>query len=194
MAVRDTIQIGHPALKAKNKKVSNFADPKIKQVIKDLRDTMRKNELIGIAGPQIAENYQIFVTEPRETKTRPKDQTDIFRVYINPTITVFSDDQVIIFEGCGSVLHGQLFGPVKRPKIVTIEAFNEKGKLFRLTSDGILARVIQHEYDHLHGIEFLEKISDYKQMMTVDYYIQTIKPNSEYQKLSQIHKIHHMYV
>lgn len=194
MAVRTTIQIGHPALKAANQQIQDFANPKLKQLIKDLADTMRDNELIGIAAPQIAENFEVFVTEPRETKTRTADQADVFRVYINPVLVATSKEESLIYEGCGSVLNGQLFGPVVRPRQITIEAFDELGKKFRLTTDGILARVIQHEYDHLHGIEFLEKVSDYKQMMTYDYYVQTIKNQPQHLRASKITIIEHAFV
>ena len=172
MSVRQTIQIGHPSLQAENKPIADFSDPKVKQVICDLRDTMMNEGLIGMAAPQIAENYQIFVTEPRETDSRPKDQSDIFRVYINPRIVKFSRKKTIIFEGCGSVLHGELFGPVLRPKQITIHAFDEKGKKFRLICDGILARVIQHECDHLDQTEFIENVFDYKELMVKEYYVQ----------------------
>lgn len=186
MPVRQTIQIGHPALKATNKKITNFDDSKLKSLVDDLVDTMRDAGLIGIAAPQVAENYKVFVTEPRETKTRSKDQADELRIYINPKIVEVSDKQVIIYEGCGSILNGQLFGPVSRPQIITIEAFDLVGKQFRFTADGILGRVIQHEYDHLQGIEFLEKICDYKKMMTVEHYLEQVKPDPEHIKVSTI--------
>ena len=194
MPARQTIQIGHPALKAKNKPLRYGDSTKVEQLITDLRDTMRQNELVGIAAPQISENYTIFVTEPRETKTRSKDQSDEFRVYINPTIVEFSPEEVVIFEGCGSVLNGQLFGPVQRPKQITIEALDQNGKRFRLTCDGILARVIQHEYDHLQGVEFLEKVSDYKQMMIADYYIENVKNTPNHLAACHISIIQHEFV
>ncbi len=178
MAVQDTIQIGHPALKAKNKKIANFSSKKLQQLITDLKDTMISNNLIGMAAPQIAQNFQVFVTQPRKTQSRP-DAQDEFRVYINPIITHYSKKTNCIYEGCGSVLHGQLFGPVIRPQTITIEAFDEAGRKFRLACDGILARVIQHEYDHLRGIEFLEKISDYRKMMTGDYYRERIRDRKD---------------
>ena len=149
MAIKQTLQIGDPRLKAENKKVADFNDPVVKQVIQDLVDTMHQNELIGMAAQQIGYNWKIFVTEPRETETRPADQADELRVYINPVIVDFSGEESVIYEGCGSVLNGALFGPVKRPKEITIEAYDQNGKNFRMTCDGILARVIQHEYDHL---------------------------------------------
>lgn len=183
---RDTLQIGDPRLKAENQVVKDFNDPKVKQVVDDLVETMVANDLIGIASPQIGENFKIFVTQPRKTEARPEDQTDELRVYINPEIVNFSDEQTIIFEGCGSVLHGNLFGPVKRPKIITIDAFDLNGKKFRFKTDGILARVIQHEYDHLSGIEFTEKISDYKKLMAREFYIANIKNSPEQKSASVI--------
>jgi len=73
-----------------------------------------------------------------------------------------------VYEGCGSVAHGELFAPVKRPKTITVEAYDKKGQKFRLVCDGLLGRVIQHEYDHLSGIEFTEKILDYRKIMSRD--------------------------
>jgi len=188
MAVRETLQIGDPRLKALNRKILGFEHSVIKQVVADLVETMKANELIGMAAPQIGENYQVFITEPRETKTRPPDQTDELRVYINPKIVEYSPEESIIYEGCGSVCQGQLFGPVKRPREITIEAHDVTGKKFRLTCDGILARVIQHEYDHLQGIEFTEKIFDYKKLISPDYYLKDIKGSKEQTEASQVTK------
>lgn len=186
MSVRTVIQIGDPKLKVKNTPIVDFHDPSVEQVIADLIETMRANEIIGIAAPQIAENVMIFVTEPRETKTRSKDQSDELRIFINPKIIGESKEKSIIYEGCGSVLHGQLFGPVERPNTITIEAYDKTGKRFRFTANGILGRVIQHEYDHLHGVEFTEKISDYKKLMTVEHYIEFIKNESWHSKACEI--------
>ncbi len=182
--VRKTLQMGDPRLKAINQKVVNLNDPKIDQIINDLTETMRATGLVGMAAPQIGENYKIFVTEPRETETRPLDQSDILRVYINPEITFYSEDQVIIYEGCGSVAKATLFGPVKRPKEITIQAQGKDGKIFELTTDGLLSRVIQHEFDHLSGIEFTEKIVDYTKMMDVELYRENIKNLSEQKQAS----------
>lgn len=186
MAVRETLQIGNPLLKAKNQKVADINDPKIKQVIQDCIDTMRANELIGIAAPQIGENFRIFVTEPRETDIRPKDQSDDLRTYINPNMTWSSDEQIEIWEGCGCVAHATLFAPVIRPKIITIEATDINGKKFQLKADGILGRVMQHEYDHLDGIEFVEKIKDLKRITSKEFYIKLIKPLPEVKQSSII--------
>ncbi|KKQ34387.1 MAG: Peptide deformylase [Microgenomates group bacterium GW2011_GWA2_37_6] len=181
MAARKVIQAGHPNLKKTNKEIKKFKSKVLKKLIKDLRDTMYKTGLIGIASPQIAKNYSVFVTHPRTTKARKLGKIDKLRVYINPKITFKSKAESIIYEGCGSVTDGAIFGPVSRPKGITVEALDEIEQKFRLTCDGILARVIQHEIDHLNGIEFLERVNDYSKIIAESYYRKTIR-NSRMQK------------
>ena len=189
MAIRKVIQIGDPRLKKKNKFIVDFSDTKLHTLIQDLKDTMNKTGLVGIAAPQIGENYCVFVTYPRNTKARNIGKEDIFRVYINSKITFLSQDEVIIYEGCGSVAKGLLFGPVKRPREITIEAYNEQGIKFSLTTDGLLSRVIQHEYDHMSGIEFTEKILDYKKLTSQSFYRKYIRDNEETKELLNITKV-----
>jgi peptide deformylase len=186
MAVRQILQIGDPRLKARNKRVINYRHPAIQKIISDMVDTMRANEMVGIAAPQIGKNWDIIVTEPRETKYRPQDQADELRVYINPQIINFSKTTNLIYEGCGCVVNGNLFGPVIRPQEIIIKAANLTEKKFTLRCDGLLARVIQHEYDHLSGIEFTEKISDYKKLLNRDFYFKFIKNSSPQIQASKI--------
>jgi peptide deformylase len=186
MAVRKTLQIGDPRLKSENKVVDNFKDPKIKKVIEDLKDTMVKNDLVGMAAPQIGYNFKIFITHPRKTKARKLLKSDKLRIYINPKIVKSSKEENIIYEGCGSVMKGKLFGPVKRPREITVEALDLKGKRFQLRCDGILARVIQHENDHMIGIEFTEKIYDYKKLLSREFYIKTVRNSEEQLQASNI--------
>lgn len=174
MAIRRRTFLGDPRLKGANKKIFSFKDKKLTQVITDLIETMHKVDLIGMAAPQIGENYQVFITEPRKTKSRAVDQADELRIYINPKITYYSPEKVTIYEGCGSV-PGNIFGPVERSKIVTVEAFDREGNKFQLRCDGLLARVIQHEYDHLQGIEFIEIVTDYKKLLNKRFYYKNIK-------------------
>jgi peptide deformylase len=178
MAVKETIQLGNPLLKAKNKVIENFVDPKVQQVIVDLVDTMHQVGLIGMAAPQIGENYMIFVTEPRATGNRSAENTDELRIYINPRLIEESIEETVIYEGCGSFKKTEQFGPVSRPKVVTVEAFDAHGKKFQLKCDGILARVIQHEYDHLQGITFNERVKSPTDMVTIKHYREKIKPSA----------------
>ena len=136
--------------------------------------------------PKIGENFRVFVTEPRETDARPADQADEFRVYINPKIVFRSKEEVVIWEGCGSVLNAKLFGPVKRPKMIEVEARDEKGDKFRFKADGILGRVIQHEQDHLDSSEFTEHVLDYSQLKAVEFYIKDEKNKPEHLEAQKI--------
>jgi len=179
MAIRELLQLGDEKLTNENLEIENFDDEKIKQVIIDLVDAMKEKGLVGIAAPQIGENFRIFITEPRETEFRSKDQTDELRIFINPKIIETSSEEVIFYEGCGSVARSQIFGPVSRPKTIKIEANNEKGEKFRIKCDGLLAKVIQHENDHLSGIEFIEKISDYTKLVSPEIYREKIKNSLE---------------
>lgn len=179
------VQAGDPRLKAKNKIITDFKSPKLKKLIKDLVDTMRKTDLIGIASSQIGENDMVFVTHPRNTGSRKLGKTDKLRIYINPKITYSSKAQNLIYEGCGSVADGAIFGPVLRSSEIEVEAFDENGQKFSLKTNGILARVIQHEYDHLQGVEFIQKVSDYSKIMVQKIYRTKIR-NSKLQKQNSL--------
>lgn len=185
MAVRKVLQIGDPLLKIKNLTVNKNEINNFKQLVDDLVDTMRSEDIIGIAAPQIGKNFKLFVTEVRPTEYRPNAMTDKLRVYFNPKIIKFSEEKSIIYEGCGSV-GKDFFGPVERPKEITIQAVDQNGKDFTLRCNGMLARVIQHEYDHLDGIEFIEKINDYKKVMNFEHFSNLIRTSDNQIKPSII--------
>ncbi|MBI2025954.1 MAG: peptide deformylase [Candidatus Levybacteria bacterium] len=187
MSVRKVIEAGNPLLKAKNKIVLDFKSPRVKKVIKDLIDTMPKASLIGIAGCQIGENYMIFVTHPRNTKARKLGKVDKLRIFINPKIVYKSKKTNLIYEGCGSV--ADIFGPVIRPEEIEVQAFDQNGQKFSLRANGILARVIQHEYDHLQGIEFIQKVSDYSKIVVKKYYVKQIRNSKQQLENSKTTKI-----
>jgi peptide deformylase len=189
VTVRRIVEAGNPKLKAKNKFVKNVRSLQVQKLIKDLSDTMYKTDLIGIAAPQIGENYLVFVTHPRNTGARKLVRADTLRVFINPKITFQSKAKSLIYEGCGSLDNGGIFGPVLRPKEVQVEAFDQNGQRFSLRADGILARVIQHEYDHLQQTEFIQKVSDYNKVVVQKYYrkyIRRSKPQIANSKTSKI--------
>ena len=160
MIVKNTTQVGNPLIRKKAKRV---ADPRAKttqRIIKNLIDSMQHHELLGMAAPQIGENSRIFVTEIRETKLRKGDSKkniDELRVFINPRILSFSKKEMVGWEGCGSVAFANLFGTVKRSASLVVEAMNENGEKFQIKAKDLLARVIQHEVDHLNGIVFTDR-------------------------------------
>lgn len=175
MIIKKITQAGNPILRRKAKPVTDINSSKTKKIIKNLIDTMRESVLVGISAPQIGQSFQIFVTEIRETINRSSKDKDDLRVFINPKIIKVSKKEAIGYEGCGSVGSAQIFGSVKRPSEVVVEAMNEKGEKFVLKAQTLLARVIQHELDHINGTLFTDKISDYKRIMS----------GEEYKKLSR---------
>jgi len=175
MVVENIIQIGNPILKKKSKKVIDLNCEETKRAIENLIDSMRHYNLVGMAAGQIGEKLKIFVTEIRKTPTRNPKEIDELRVFINPKIIWFSKKQVIMYEGCGSVANSNFFGPVKRSEKIKIKAIDENGKKFKLKAGGLLARVIQHEYDHLKGIVFVEKITDFKKVMSKNEYLKMVE-------------------
>jgi peptide deformylase len=178
MAVRTLLQAGDPGLKISVRNVRDISE--VTSLVTDLTDTMRKYDLIGIAATQIGEPYSVFITELRQTQYRALGQTDELRVFLNPGLADVSNETIEIYEGCGSVSDIGVFGPVVRPGRITVAAQDMKLRLFRLTCDGILARVIQHEIDHLHGIEFIEKVADPGLLIRNEEYVKRIKPDPTY--------------
>jgi peptide deformylase len=173
MSIQNTTQVGNKIIRTISITVSNPKSLAVRKTVKDLIDSMHKNELVGMAAPQIGKNIRIFVTEIRETKLRKGQgvkNVDLLRVFINPVITSVSKKSVKGWEGCGSVASANLFALVNRPTSLTIEALDENGVKFKLKADKLIARVIQHEMDHLNGVVFTDK-ADTKTYTSRDEYL-----------------------
>jgi peptide deformylase len=178
MIIKNATQVGNPIIRQKSKPVQKITSVQTKRIVRDLIDSMRHHQLVGMAAPQIGLNQRIFVTEIRKTKLRKKQslkEADVLRVFINPVIVSSSQGKVFGYEGCGSVAYAQIFGKVLRHEKLTIKAKNDLGKEFILEASGLLARVIQHEMDHLNGIVFLDRMTDTKTLMSRHEYLNKFK-------------------
>lgn len=170
MITKNITQIGNPVIRKISKKVTSITSLEVKKIIKDLIDSMRYYNLVGISAPQINHNLRIFVTEIRSTKNRNVNKLDNLKVFINPQILSLSKQKISGYEGCGSVSDANLFGLVNRPGSVIIKAQDINGSWFELKASGLLSRVIQHEYDHLNGILFVDKVTNTKSYMSGSEY------------------------
>ncbi len=177
MAIRKTVQAGNPVIRAKAQKVKLPLDKVNQRIITDLIDTMRATGLVGIAAPQIGKSVRIFVAEVRKINLR-KNSLIPLQIFINPEITETSKKQESDWEGCGSVASANLFAKVKRPEKVTVRAFDQNGEKFELETSGLLARIIQHENDHLNGILFTDK-ADLLTVMSREEYLKMRKLESK---------------
>lgn len=171
--IKQAVQIGNTIVRTKSKAVSDYTAAK--KIAKDLIDSMRYYNLVGMAAPQIGVNLRIFVSEIRDTNTRKKEPADPIRVFINPKIISSSSKKTVLYEGCGSVDYGALFGPVKRPSKIIVTAFDLKKRPFTLHATGLLAKVIQHEIDHLDGVLCIDKFMDTKKIMHREEYLKMKK-------------------
>ncbi len=163
MAIQPVSQVGERVIRSKAKKVLQKDRKALAVLVKNLIDTMHATDLIGIAAPQIGVSAQVFVTEIRKTKVRKHlSDADSLRVFINPVLTWASPKETTMDEGCGSVCHATLFGQVKRPAEVEIQALDENFQPFTVRAKGLLAKCLQHEYDHLQGVVILDKFTDTK--------------------------------
>ena len=120
---------------------------------------MHAGKGIGLAGPQVGELKRLFVTHV---------EGDVPRVFINPQIIQTSNEQNVFEEGCLSI--PAMYADVERPVAVTVQAWNERGRPFTLDAEDLLARVIQHEFDHLNGILFLDHLDDKKRNRIINLY------------------------
>ena len=172
MSIKKAVQIGNKIIRKKSAAVKDVSSKDVQKTIKDLVDSMRHNNLVGMAAPQIGKNYRIFVSEIRKTTYRKNiDKNDCLKIFINPKITWQSKKQADGYEGCGSVVSAQLFGSVKRATSIICEALDENGRPFKIKASGFLARIIQHEIDHLGGVVFIDRVSDTRTLLDKQTYI-----------------------
>lgn len=143
--VLDIVKLGEDILRQKAQPVAEVND-EIRQLAEDMFETMIEADGVGLACPQIGKNLRMFVLIADD---------DVRRVFINPQIIKTSEELGDYDEGCLSI--PQVYETIKRPVRVTVQALNEQGKPFTLDADGLLARIIQHEYDHLDGIVFIDR-------------------------------------
>jgi len=145
---------GDKILRKKAVKVNN-ADNEVLMLVKDLFETMRNANGVGIAANQVGSNKSIFVIDISMVEGYEKIKPIAF---INPKIVYRSSETVIMEEGCLSI--PLLKADVERPEFIKIVYNDTNLKEQTLEADDFLARVIQHEYDHLKGILFTDKVDD----------------------------------
>ena len=155
MAILDIVTFPEPLLRLKSKQVTKF-DAELQTLIENMFETMRAAPGVGLAAPQIGESLRLVVveyTEDEDENAKPKKY-----VLVNPEITKRSDEMVTDIEGCLS-LPG-LAGMVERHEAVTVKAKNRFGKPLKINAEGWLARIFQHEIDHLEGVLYIDRAEE----------------------------------
>ncbi len=157
---KQLITLPNPHLRERSKKVGFMGD-EVRQLVTDMEaatlewEDGRDHEVgVALAAVQIDELWRVVVI-----RSNFDDKTDrTFRVFINPEITKYEGEMVADYEGCLSIKN--VYGLVPRHSKVRVKALGLDGKEIRLTAEGFLARVFQHEIDHTNGIVFIDHIKD----------------------------------
>jgi peptide deformylase len=157
MAVLPLHLLGSPVLRERSREVQ-AVDDEVRAFVDAMFETMDANKGVGLAANQVGKAVRVAVIDADEKRI----------TLINPRITKVGDEREAEEEGCLSI--PEIFAEVTRPLTVTLEALDRDGKPYTLEADGLLARAIQHEIDHLDGILFLDHLGPMKRQMLLRKY------------------------
>lgn len=157
MAVREIITPQNPTLRKKARKVTEFDNPKLQQLIDDMVDTLLDAPGVGLAAPQVAESQRVIVVrlpDDEESKEEYGKDAGVLYIVANPEIVRQSREMVDGMEACLSI--PGYYGSVPRHSAVTVRGQDRHGSEIRIKARDWLARVFQHEIDHLDGVLFID--------------------------------------
>ncbi len=156
MALRKIVTLPDAVLRRRAHTVTKF-DKNLQTLIDDMIETMRDAPGVGLAAPQIGLSERIIVVEYYEREEDEEKEDAPKKVYalLNPEIVKKSEETLIGIEGCLSI--PGLVGDVERHATIQVKGFNRHGKPMKLKAQGWLARIFQHEIDHLNGILFTDR-------------------------------------
>jgi peptide deformylase len=169
MSILKVARMGHPVLRTKARALDRgeVKSPAVQQLIDDMIDTMFEYHGVGLAAPQVHESMRIFVASLSDTNE--DDDTDAEPlVVINPEITIVNAETVDDWEGCLSI--PEIRGRVPRPRAVKLRALNRKGDRVEVNATEYSARVLQHEFDHLDGVLFFDRMRSLESLTFLDEY------------------------
>ncbi|HVC61289.1 MAG TPA: peptide deformylase [Acetobacteraceae bacterium] len=162
MAILKIARMGHPVLLQRCEPVPDPGAPEIRRLVADMMETMEDAPGVGLAAPQVHVPLRLFVF--RVPGARREDDPDDLplgnTVLINPELELLSDDRVLNWEGCLSI-PGLRAGVPRSPR-VRYRGMDCDGNLREREASGFHARIVQHEYDHLDGILYTMRVTDFR--------------------------------
>lgn len=169
MAIRKVSRMGHPVLRQRAAEISpaQMQSSQMQRLIDDMIETMIDYEGIGLAAPQVFEPLRLIVLGNPDAD--PQDEAAIpLTVLFNPQFTTLSPERLDAWEGCLSI--PQLRGVVPRSTAVEVRGYDREGQAVELEAEGLFARVLQHEIDHLDGVLFLDRMADLQTLTFLEEY------------------------
>ena len=170
------IQLGDPILRSPAQLVDNIRDRRIQKLIDDLITTVGQANGVGIAAPQVAESYRLFIVASRPNPRYPNAPVMEPTVMINPRILAHSTEVVKGWEGCLSI--PGIRGFVPRFAAIEVEYTDRHGKSQKQAFTDFVARIFQHEHDHLDGIVFVDRLESTLDIITEQEYQKLITQES----------------
>jgi peptide deformylase len=163
MSILKVARMGHPVLRTRAREVdpTEVRTAAFQKLIDDMIETMAEYEGIGLAAPQVHESVRLFVAG-----VEGKGENLKVVPFINPVIMPIGEDEAEDWEGCLSI--PEIRGKVPRAREVLIKALDRRGKPFELMLKNFPARVVQHETDHLDGVLFFDRMSDFTTLTYLD--------------------------
>jgi peptide deformylase len=166
MAVLKVAKLGNPVLRqiAKQVDLKELADEQgeLQDFIDDMIDTMREEDGVGLAAPQVNRSLQIVVLEYENNERYPDESSIPVTVLVNPVLSDYAEEKVLGWESCLSLVDFR--GMVPRSTSVTLKAYDRDGDRIEKRTTGFEAVVLQHEIDHLNGKVFLDRMEDLTQL------------------------------
>jgi len=180
MAVRKVLRMGHPVLRRPADPIDPAAIEafETRLLIADMIDTLHDYGGIGLAAPQVGESVRIAIVEIPAGGSRYGDVPEMpLTVFFNPTITVLDAESRGFWEGCLSV--PGLRGFVERPQKIRVDYLDVDGKGQSIELEGFLATVFQHEFDHLDGKLYVDRISDTRLLAFDEEFLRYLAPSGD---------------
>ena len=168
MEVLSVAQLGNQVLRCQAQPINNIWDENVQRLIDNLITTVIKTNGVGIAAPQVSSSERLFIVASRPNLRYPNAPEMEPTPMINPEIISHSEDIVKGWEGCLSV--PGIRGLVPRYRLIEVQYLNREGQLQRQKLTDFVARIFQHEYDHLEGMVFLDIVESTQDLMTEDEY------------------------
>lgn len=164
--------LGNPVLRKKAKTITNIRDLKIQQLIDDLLATVMDINGVGVSAPQVYQSYRVFIVASHPNPRYPSAPLMKPTPIINPVILSHNDTKEKGWEGCLSILG--LRGLIPRYTQIHVEYSDRNGKRMMRTFSDFIARIFQHEYDHLDGILFTDRVESNKDLISEKEYFKML--------------------
>jgi len=171
--IRQIAQLGQPVLREAAGNITNPTDPAVQALIDDMLVTVADANGVGIAAPQVFESLSLFIVASSPNPRYPNAPQMEPTAMINPEILWRSEDKEKGWEGCLSI--PGLRGLVPRHRWIGVRYLTREGEMREVEFEDFLARVFQHEFDHLHGIVFVDRLESTKDLVTEKEYLRSLR-------------------